>query len=102
MTQLTSLRFLIIESVRKIAGAALASAANAFTDAGHPTGNDAAIMIMLAAIFVVLVGAMLTPAVCWAWRQPLVRRVIAWAVRFGIRWLLWRVIRWLLFPQPLE
>jgi hypothetical protein len=110
MTQLSALRVLIIESTRKIAGdiadAALTStlfapAVNASTDASNLTDSDAAAIVMLATIFVVLVGAMLTPAVIWAARQPLIRRAAAMAAWAGIRWAFWQVIRLLLFPLPL-
>ena len=91
MSELSALRCLIIESARQIAGS-LAGV----------TDSDAAVMVTLAVIFVVLVGAMLMPILWWAARRPLVRRAASWAVQFGIRCLLWQLIKWVLFPLPLE
>lgn len=86
MSLTSALRCLTIESARKIVGGIAAV-----------TDGDVAIMVMLAPMLVVLVGAMLTPVLRWAARQPLVPRVAAWVVRAGIRWSLWQVIKWLLF-----
>jgi hypothetical protein len=52
-------------------------------------------------MLVVLAGAMLTPTVVWAARQPVIRRGAAVAARAGIRWAFWQAIRRLLFLLPL-
>jgi hypothetical protein len=93
----------LIEALNNhVAGVAIKTCSIGISRAVAEFGADIGHIALLAMMLVVLVGAMLTPTLLWAARQPLVRRSVAWAVLFGIRWLLWQVIRRLLFPQPLE
>lgn len=110
MTHQNAQRSLTIESAVRIAGGpavvtiastCFSSAASASIDAGALTDTDVASVAMMATIFIVLVGAMLTPTLLWAVRQPFIRRGTAVATRAGIRWVLWQGLRRLLFLLPL-
>ena len=108
MTQQPALSSLRTEPARAIAfglaaavstATLFASAASASTDA--LADANTAVVAMMATMFIVLFGAMVTPMLLWAARQPLIRRGTTLAARTGIRWALWQGIRRLLFLLPL-
>ncbi|MGE4127998.1 MAG: hypothetical protein AB7E80_07510 [Hyphomicrobiaceae bacterium] len=68
---------------------------------GRSISGDTAALVVLAAIFIVIVGAMATPAVIWTARNPLIRRGAALAARAALRYTFWQGIRRLLFVLPL-